>query len=136
MKFLIFLTFAILSLIVITAAGCNAPDETLDVEPEEVVEPVTHPPKFSYGDMIVVGKDGRIAGIIIELNPITDSMGYITDWQYNVMFENNQRLQYKQNEIQLFRKMDWAAPELDQILLNEPPIDPNNAEIENEDAIP
>lgn len=123
-------------LVLLAIIGCNSsvPD-SIKSDPE-VVEPTTHPPKFSYGDLIVVGASGDIAGVIIELYPITDYSNHIIDWKYTVMFENNQRLDYQQDEIKLFRKIDWDDPKIDKILLAEPPVETQNAEIENQDAIP
>ena len=119
----------------LAAVGCAAPEPVIEPVAEiVVVEPLTHPPQYSFGDLVTVGKEGDVVGYIVEIS--YDGHNNITNWQYEVMFENNRRLSYKQNEIRLYRKMDWNVAKIDKILLNEPPVEPDNAEIENEDAIP
>ena len=107
----------------------------LGCEVERSSEPKFHPPIFSYGDQITVGETGEDAGVIIGIHEIVN--GVWVRWKYSIMFENNRIIVYFEDEIRLFRRMDWHAPQIDKILLsNEPPVISGNAEIENEEAFP
>ena len=102
----------------------------------EIKEPVIHPPKLSYGDVVIVGNKGQTAGIIVGIKKLEGTGWTAEDWEYIIMFQNDMRISYRENELQLYRKMDWAGPQFDGILADEYPVNSDDAEITNEEAIP
>lgn len=115
-----------LGVVIVTLLGCESP--------RNVKRPLVSPPAFPHGDQVtVVDGAGDAVGIVIDIKEAREKPNEPqVSWFYTVMFEGNRQMGFAQENLSLYRRMDW-----DEIDLSEESIlDKGAAEIESDDAIP